>query len=67
MLGRRGSGKPHIGMLDLLFAKKTYGAMKRRGEDRSHGQDGHQGPGPAGNVRILDDETTYTTDRKRWQ
>ena len=35
MVGKRGPGRPRIGMLDELLEKDTYGAMKRRAEDRS--------------------------------
>jgi len=35
MLGNRGLGRPRVGMLDELIEKETYGAMKRRTEDRS--------------------------------
>jgi len=35
MLGKRSPGRPRIGMLDVLFEKNTYRAIKRRDEDRS--------------------------------
>jgi hypothetical protein len=39
MVGKRAPGMPRIGMLDVLLEKDTYGAMKRRAEDRSGWRD----------------------------
>ena len=39
MVGKRGPGRPRIGMLDELLEKDTYGHMKRRAEDRSGWRD----------------------------
>ena len=39
MVGKRGPGRPRIGMLDELLERDTYGNMKRRAEDRTGWRD----------------------------
>jgi hypothetical protein len=34
MVGKRGPGRKHIGMIDDLFERKRYGDLKRRAENR---------------------------------